>query len=135
MSPPAKAFVAGELVRHLDAWESLTSDSWVLEVVQGYHLELQQQPFQQAPAVTRPRSQEEQILMEREILELLRKKAIEEVSPSPDQFVSSLFLVPKKDGSYRPVFNLKPLNIFLKNQHFKMEGLPAVKELIQLGIG
>ena len=30
-----------------------------------------------------------------------------------------------------PVINLKPLNHFIKNQHFKMEGIGKVRELLQ----
>ena len=56
--------------------------------------------------------------------------AIEEVPPSPDQFVSRIFVIPKKDGSHHPVFNLKPLNQFIKKEHFKMEGMMTVKELV-----
>ena len=42
-----------------DVWETFTSDDWVLEVVQVYRLELWQQPYQRASAVTRQGSQEE----------------------------------------------------------------------------
>jgi len=64
--------------------------------------------FQWVPAVTKPGSQEEQALIQTEIQELLWKKALEEVPPAPDQFVSHLFLIPKNNGSYCLVFNLKP---------------------------
>jgi hypothetical protein len=33
------------------------------------------------------------------------------------------FLVPKKDGGQTPVINLKNLNVFLRYEYFKMEGL------------
>ena len=123
-----KIFVAEGVALNWDVWETLTSDDWVLEVVQGYRLELWQQPYQRASAVTRPGSQEEWRLIDREIQELLQKIALEEVSPSPEQFVSCLFLIPKKDGLHHPVFNLKPLNRFMKSQHFK---ILVVKELVQ----
>ena len=50
------------------------------------------------------------------------------VVPQEDQFVSRLFLVAKKDGNFRPVVNLKPLNSFVMKQHFKMEGSAKLKE-------
>ena len=43
----------------------------------------------------------------------------------------TLFLVAKKDGSYRPVVNLKLLNCFVQKDHFKMEGLVMIKDLFQ----
>jgi len=38
----------------------------------------------------------------------------------------SLFLVLKKDGSQRPVINLKPLNHYMQKQMFKMEGAKVI---------
>ena len=37
----------------------------------------------------------------------------------------------EKDGSQRPVFNPKPLNMFVWYQHFKMEGMTMVLDLMQ----
>ena len=39
----------------------------------------------------------------------------------------------QKDGGQRPVINLKPLNQFVQQQHFKMEGIHTLRELIQPG--
>lgn len=56
-----------------------------------------------------------------------QKGAIEEVTPHERQFVNQMFLVPKKNGTYRPVFNLKSLSVDLCKEHFKMEGLSTLK--------
>ena len=40
---------------------------------------------------------------------------------------------PKKDGSMRPVFNLKGLNQFIHWEHFKMENVQTIRDLIQEG--
>lgn len=48
-------------------------------------------------------------------------------------FFSVLFLVPKKEGQFRPVINLRPLNRFLRYLHFKMEGIQVVRDLLQRG--
>ena len=53
------------------------------------------------------------------------------MNPSLQQFVSQIFVVPKKDGTHRPVINLKALNKFVKCQHFKMEGPQMIKDLLQ----
>jgi len=60
-------------------------------------------------------SHHQRLLIGKEIGELLQKKAVELVSLLEEQFTSRIFLVPKKDGSYRPVFNLRPLNCFIEN--------------------
>ena len=46
-----------------------------------------------------------------------------EVSPCDNEFISTVFLVPKKTGDFQPVINLKPLNQFVKKIHFKMESI------------
>ena len=55
-------------------------------------------------------------------MSLLDKGAIEEFDPrslSPG-FYSRPFLVPKTDGSYRPVFDLQSLNQFVHKEKLKM---------------
>lgn len=64
---------------------------------------------------------------------MLAKNAIEETNYHPDEFVSSLFLVPKKTGDLRPVINLKPLNEFVQKEHFKMESIDSAINMINKG--
>ncbi|EFN74375.1 hypothetical protein EAG_00138, partial [Camponotus floridanus] len=56
-----------------------------------------------------------------EIKNLLLKNSIEECEPCEGQFLSPIFLVPKLDGAYRFILNLKKLNKFIDAPHFKME--------------
>ncbi|CAB4031124.1 Hypothetical predicted protein, partial [Paramuricea clavata] len=46
-------------------------------------------------------------------------------------FLSTLFVVPKKGGGHRPIFNLKQLNHFVQYEHFKMEGIHMLRDLLQ----
>ena len=50
---------------------------------------------------------------------------------SKDQFVSSIYLRPKKDGRFRLTINWKKLNQFIPYSHFKMEGLKKLKDLLR----
>ena len=61
----------------------------------------------------------------------LAKGAVIETQPAQEGFVSQIFLVEKKEGGQRPVINLKALNTFFKHEHFKMEGLHILPDLIQ----
>ena len=67
---------------------------------------------------------------EEEVQKLLAKHAIVMVEPCPLQFLSRLFLVTKKDGSFHQVVNLKPLNQSIAKRHFKMEGINMLKDLL-----
>jgi len=61
------------------------------------------------------------------------KGAIIKTQLSPLSFVSQLFLVEKKGrGGQRPAINIKGLNNFVTMEHFKMEGLHLLPDLIQL---
>ena len=57
--------------------------------------------------------------------------AIIPVPDSGEGFTSSIFLVPKSDGSWRPMVNLKPLNEHIISRHFKMESVRTAKSLLQ----
>ena len=63
----------------------------------------------------------------------MAKGAVRKVTPCADQFLSQIFLVAKKDGSYRPVINLRPLNQFMQQVHFKMENLGMMRDLLREG--
>ena len=78
-------------------------------------------------------SAEQSKLLEEEVSALLQKVAVSEVSQSEERFYSNLFLVPKKDRDHRPVVNLKALNQFLQPQHFKIEGIHILKDIIKPG--
>ena len=51
--------------------------------------------------------------------------------PTSSQFLSRIFVVPKRDGLHRPVVNLRPLNQFMANVHFKMESLSIMRDLLR----
>ena len=67
-------------------------------------------------------------VMDKEVSDLLSKGAIEHaVGPG---FTSQLFTIPKKTGDLRPVLNLRPLNQFVPEKHFKMETIQHVCHII-----
>ncbi|XP_065902413.1 uncharacterized protein [Dysidea avara] len=79
-------------------------------------------------------SAEQTHLISEEVTELLQKGAIGEIVPVKQPgFYSNLFLVPKKDGGKRPVINLKSLNNFVNKEHFKMEGIHTLKDILRQG--
>ena len=133
-SPPEHSSSTGRLCMALTNWKQITSDPWVLEAIQGYKIEFWKRPSQACPPAPLHLSQKDAQLMNTEVLKLLEKRAIVVVdSPHTQGFLSRVFLVPKKDGSQRPVINLRQLNQFVIWEHFKMENIHLVEHLIQEG--
>ena len=64
---------------------------------------------------------------------MVDKNAISRVCQKQEGFLSQLFMVPKKDGGQRPIINLKKLNSFVQTEHFKMEGIHMLKDLLKPG--
>ena len=64
---------------------------------------------------------------------MLQKEAIEEVPPSLG-LMSRVFCVPKKDGGWRPIINLKFLNkAYLSPPRFRMDTTKDVSLLLRPG--
>ena len=78
-----------------------------------------------------PKEQEE--LISAEVQTLVQKRAVCLMKDHQVGFVSQLFLVSKKDGGFRPVVNLKALNKYIQEEHFKMEGFHMVRDLVRQG--
>ena len=77
-------------------------------------------------------SAKQSMLLQEEIEALLSKKVIVPVPPSKQTgLYSNLFLVLKKDGRFCLVINLRALNVWAQQLHFKMEGLHILHDLIE----
>ena len=68
-------------------------------------------------------------LVEAEICSLKEKEVIVPCDHDLGEFISSIFSVPKKDGNVKLILNLKKLNTFAVNSHFKMESISTVIKL------
>ena len=117
----------------IDQWKKLTDDQDVLQIVLGYCLEFDQEPMQTAPPTPFKLSRPEERLVDQEIKKVLKKGAIEVVEHTENQFLSNIFTVPKKDGTRRPVIDLRQLNQFVKKVPFKMEDLTQIPSVLQKG--
>ena len=78
-------------------------------------------------------SKDQKILVNQEISDMLKKGTTREYQSNSNQFLSTLFLVGKKDGGNRLMINLKNLNKLIQYQQFKMEGLHYLRYMLQQG--
>ncbi|XP_018496867.1 uncharacterized protein LOC108864903 [Galendromus occidentalis] len=131
--PPPPGTPFRSLLSCTSQWDSLTSDEWILSTARGYRISFLTTPCQ----LSRPHpihfSHEEFDIVDKLVSELLAKGAVVPISPDRAKFVCNLFLVAKKGTSkYRPVINLKPLNQYIPDNKFKMEGWAEIKEAVEL---
>ena len=126
--------VAGRLSHFLINWKVLTTDQWVVETVKRFQIPFSSQPVQDHWPNPTMYSAEQSLLIQEEVSTLIEKGAVTQVhNPQPQgNFYSTLFLVPKKGGQMRPVINLKKLNEWVIPQHFKMEGMGTLRELLRM---
>ena len=125
--------LAGRIQYFLSNWQNITQDEWVLNTIKGYRIEFLRKPYQHRKPPQLTFTEKEEECMQAEIQSMLDKQAISRAGESSENFYSQMFLVPKKDGRQRPVINLKRLNQSVKTEHFKMEGIHMLKDLLRAG--
>ena len=72
-------------------------------------------------------------LISAEVQDMLRKGAVRKVPPCQGQVLSNIFLREKKEGTFRPIIDLKQVNCSIAYQKFKMESLKEIRSLLQKG--
>ena len=110
--------LAGLNTFSLPGWKLHQTEKFLTSL--NTHLEFTEHPYQQYPKPPVRFNSEEAALIDGEIQQLLNKGVLEETDPSYGQYVSTIFLRKKKNGSYRLILNLKGLNASIEYQHFKM---------------
>lgn len=125
--------IAGRITFSLGKWKELTCDPAILSAVTGYRIEIVLTPLQ----VTRPGPisfcHKTLLILTDKIANFLAKGVITESSHEEGEFISNIFLRPKKDGSFRIVLHLKDLNQFVKYQHIKMDSIHTCTQLMRSG--
>ena len=105
----------------------MTSDPQILKIISGFSLPLVDFEQQKSTPFPLKFTPEEEAAADLEIEKLLAKNAIMEChSISSDDFVSTVFLRPKKTGGFHMILNLKSFNDYVEYQHFKMETIKDI---------
>ena len=123
-------FKSGRLEKFTHCWQKITSDTEILQMVSGQYIEFDTKPCQTHPPALKCFSAAENDIISTEVANLLQKAVIVETSHEPGEFISSIFVRPKKDGSHRMILNLKNLNKHVQYNHFKMDTLQSVISLM-----
>ena len=101
----------------------MTSDKAILDSAAHYHIEFidNAHPTQHQIPHQITFSDTEQRIIDAEITKLLEKGVIIPCESEQGEYISTVFVRPKKDGNYRMILNLKQLNSFVEYHHFKMD--------------
>ena len=99
-------------------------------MVQGASIPLIEQPNEEISDSRTQVRGDQQEFVDLEIIDLLNKGVIEESVHEQGEIISPTFVVPKEDGSYRLILNLKKFNEKVKYEHFKMENFLSATELV-----
>ncbi|KAI7809562.1 hypothetical protein IRJ41_011558 [Triplophysa rosa] len=113
----------GMLANYESAWQTVAPPEWVMRtIMQGYRLQFVMKPPLFNGVLSSHAEESSAHILNEEISSLLMKGAIQVVPPSliSQGFYSRYFLVPKKDGSLRPILDLRMLNKHLRKYNFRM---------------
>ena len=129
ISLPA-VFQVGMLFKIFDQWRSIASNRFVLNMVQGHHLQLWSCPplFHNFRQFNVKVATTHHPIIQKKVDELLAKGVIEPFSGGAG-FYSSVFVVPKHTGGLWPILNLKHFNCYM---HVPSIKIPAIRHVWQL---
>ena len=91
-----------------------------MDIVQHCHVEFIEGTNPENIFCFRQKFSEKDEIIQNEISKVLEMKVIKEVNHDPGEYISPIFIVPKKNGEYRMILNLKKLNENIVYHHFKM---------------
>ena len=127
-------FKAGQIGKCLSTWQTITSDPFILNLVQGSHIPIEDfDNLEQISGIIPPNTVKGcQIdFVDQEVEKLLLMEVIELSNHEKGEIISPIFLVDKPDGSFRMILNLKKFNECVSYEHFKMEHFSFVTDLIE----
>ena len=102
--------LAGRTKHFIPAWQEITADKQILEMIQVCPIEFKSMPKQLSSAHPILHGPIEREIISKEVDKLLSKGVIAETTHLEGEFISSIFVRKKKDNTYRMILNLKDLN-------------------------
>ena len=130
-------FQAGRLHLFVEEWEKLTSDPYILDIVKNCHInvnaDIELYSLQSNQRLQYNFNKKQTVVIKKEIGKLIEIGLVKEVYSHQKQFLSPIFLRPKKNGEYRMVLNLKKLNEYIPYEHFKMDTFEKALTLVTKG--
>ena len=125
---------AGRLRHFLSNWLAITSDNYILDMVQHAHIKFNADcVLEQNIIKPYKMSLAERKVVDSEINKLVTKGVLVKIAENEAKYLSNVFIRPKKDGTHRLILNLNKLNQNVQYQKFKMETLESIITLMTPG--
>ena len=114
-------------------WKALTADDTILTIVKVCVIDLHDTPYQVNLRSNMVHSEIEVQIIDQELSKLLIKGVIRLTTDEQGEFISPIFVRPKKDGTHILILNLKDFNKHVTYHHFEMESLKSSINLMTEG--
>ena len=114
-------------------WKEITSDTTILDMIEGVQLEFHKCPQQKFTPKSYKFEKEDKQLITEELSTFFNRSIIERAISDPDQIVSNIFSRKKKSGKVRIILNLSELNKDIEYHKFKMETVQSVLDMVRSG--
>ncbi|KAL7296870.1 hypothetical protein TKK_0010263 [Trichogramma kaykai] len=112
-------------------WAKITTDKTNLSWLSGVKIQFSRRPVQRMEPKTPKLTAGEENEISKLFGELMMKGAIKKCKPKAGQFLSSIFLRQKANGSHRLILNLKGLKKFIDTNHFKLEDGRTIAKIME----
>ncbi|KAG1041327.1 hypothetical protein G6F43_012107 [Rhizopus delemar] len=130
-SIPEDGIPPGSRLQHfIGNWKKMTTQTWPLSVIEdGYKIQFNSKPI---PWTTKAYklSESDQQAVNKAVDSFLKSKVIER-SPTQDKRFLSQFFTIKEPNKIRPILDCRKINRFIQCNHFKMEGVPALRDIVE----
>jgi len=123
-------FVAGRTRQCVSEWVKLTTDPEILDIIMHCHIEFIEDPCLFSMHGQRNFDSHQTSIINDEVLKLVDLGVISPASHEQGECLSPIFVTPKRDGSFRLIFNFKNCNQAVQFRHFKMDTLNSVINII-----
>ena len=114
MSIPLSTFnpcKAGRLKNLLSKWQTIISDQRILSAIRGVTIDFNEQPTQFLIPSQYNFNPLEVEIIDQQIECFLERAIIEKTTHSTGEYISNVFIRPKKDGFHRLILNLKQVRL------------------------
>ncbi|KAG1094569.1 hypothetical protein G6F42_018730 [Rhizopus arrhizus] len=121
----------GRLTHFQSKWEDITHHPWPLQIIkEGYRLQFTRTPIPwHLPRQTRTREDQEEVNFA--VKKFLKAGIIEHCHDPRARDHLSPFFTLKEATKNRPILDCRRINQCFQVNHFKMEGVPALRDLIE----